>query len=253
MPKYALKVEYDGSPYSGWQSQECGQTVQDYVESAIEQVFQERPRLNVAGRTDAGVHAYGQVSDFVAEKILEPFQIIKALNFYLMEEKIRIIDAAPVEDPDFHARFSAVHRDYIYQIYNRPVESAHLSKLTYHIPYDLNVDKMNEAAQSFVGHHDFSSFRAQGCQSNSPEKTLDQFDVWQEHDVIYFYVKSKSFLYRQVRNMVGTLVNVGKGKWPVEKIVELLELKDRTQSGPTAPAHGLYFKSVGYQNSPFKS
>lgn len=253
MTKYVLKVEYKGTDYSGWQSQDHGNTVQDHLEKAIKQLFIEKAtRLQVAGRTDAGVHSLGQVTHFETIKKLDPYNVRRGLNHFLHEQAISVIDVAISNDNQFHARFSAEYRDYEYRILQRETHSPFYLDSAWYVPQKLNIQAMQQAAKHLLGTHDFSSFRAAGCQSNSPIKTIDAFDIWQEDEMIYFYVKARSFLYHQVRNMVGTLTQIGKGHMEVDDIVTILEKKDRTIAGPNAPAHGLYFKSVGYSPNPFK-
>jgi tRNA pseudouridine38-40 synthase len=206
------------------------------------------PFLYGSGRTDAGVHAYGQVAHFDLEKLHAPERIVGALNFYLKNHKISILNCEIVPK-EFHARFSAKSRSYIYKIINRSARLCLDHNRAWHIKVPLDVGAMQKAATYLIGKHDFSSFRAQGCAANSPIRSISAISISRYRDDIQIYVKAPSFLYHMVRNIVGSLVMVGKGSWPPEYILEILEAKDRSIAGPTAPACGLYFLTAEYSDN----
>lgn len=252
--RWKLTIEYKGTRYSGWQRQEDGiASVQQAIEEAIHGFCQQDCRLHVAGRTDAGVHAGGQVAHFdldYGERELSGFNLAKALNAHLRTHDISILDAEAV-DPEFHARFHATHKLYTYRILNRAAPPTYDQNLVWHVWGDLDVEGMRLAASFLLGHHDFSTFRAAECQAKSPFKTLDRLDLevlplatgGQE---LRFLTEAKSYLHHQVRNMVGTLILVGQGKWTPEDVRIALEARDRTKGGPTAPPDGLYLSQVFY-------
>lgn len=241
-----LTIEYDGTSYSGWQRQENTPSVQEEIEKAILK-FSQLPEvtLYVAGRTDAGVHALGQVAHVDMPEAFDPGTIMKAINHFLHDQPIAILSAERVSN-DFHARFSACKRQYVYRVLNRRPKPTLEENRVWQVPVALDIKKMEKAAQIFVGQHDFTSFRTVHCQSKSPIKTLDSFQVIQQKDMIEFWVEAPSFLHHQVRNMVGTLVEVGKGRWEPSEIQKILKAKDRSTAGPTAPPQGLYFVKVVY-------
>lgn len=247
--RWKLTIEYDGTDYSGWQTQEDGvPTIQKTIEVALYKFCQQDLRLHVAGRTDAGVHARGQVAHFdldYGDRKLTAFALAKAINAHITKHKISILKAEAVDD-DFHSRVSAKNKLYVYKILNRTSPSALDRDHVWWYKHKLDVDKMHDAAQSLLGHHDFTTFRDSQCQAKSPIKTLDRLDVIKNGDIIEFHVEGKSFLHHQVRNMVGTLMLVGSGKWTKDDIVHALHAKDRTQGGPTAPASGLYLMRIDY-------
>ena len=245
MTRYKILVEYEGTPFVGWQFQTNGISVQGVLEEAILNFSQERVRVEGAGRTDAGVHAHGQVAHFDLLKAFTSHKVQEALNFYLRPHPVVVLACEIVEDC-FHARFSAIRRSYRYIILNRQSPPALVKNRVWWIPKPLDLDAMERAAQYFVGQHDFTTFRATGCQAFSPVKTLDRFDVQRYEDQIWFDVEACSFLHHQVRNMVGSLKWVGEGKWQSETIVQALEQKTRIAGGPTAPPEGLYFLKVTY-------
>lgn len=249
-------MEYDGSLYAGWQSQQHGMTVQQVLEEAVRAFSGEGARLHVAGRTDSGVHALGQVAHFDLEKESSAKTIRDAINAKLREKKhggVSVVAAEPVSG-DFHARFGAQNRVYLYRILAaRAAPPALLEKRVWHMREGLDVAAMNAGAQYLLGSHDFSSFRAAGCQANSPLRSIRLVEVAEDAECAYgagqavsIRVEAKSFLYHQVRNIVGSLVPVGTGKWPPQKIEEILAACDRTKAAATAPAHGLYFMRVDY-------
>lgn len=250
MPRYKLTIEYDGSSYCGWQRQADGfRTVQGCIEAALHSFTKEIVLIEGAGRTDQGVHATGQVAHVDLTQSFEPYRIQDALNFYLrkqsQEQSISILKVEEVS-PDFHARFSATARYYVYRIINRRGPLTFSNHCAWHVIAPLDVDRMNEAASLLVGHHDFTSFRSVHCQASSPLRTLDHFSFSQNGEEITAFVQSKSFLQNQVRIMVGSVKKVGDGQWPVQKIQEILDQKDRTKGGLTAPACGLYLSKVEY-------
>jgi tRNA pseudouridine38-40 synthase len=254
MQRWKLIIEYKGTDYSGWQMQADVPSVQEEIEKAITKFCQKEIRLYVAGRTDAGVHAKGQVAHFdldYGDRDLSGFELMKALNAHLRPKPIVIISAEKVKE-DFNARFDAKNKLYLYKILCRPSFLSIDQGLMWHYKRELNVESMQEAASFLIGHHDFTTFRDSQCQAQSPEKTLDRLDIkafdYDNHGgkEIHFLVEGKSFLHHQVRNMVGTLVLVGEGKWKPQDIKTALLAKDRTKGGPTAPADGLYLVRVDY-------
>jgi tRNA pseudouridine38-40 synthase len=245
MPRYKLLIEYDGTNFCGWQYQPALASIQGAIQEALFNITQHSCELHVAGRTDAGVHAFGQVAHVELEKEWLPSKLAYGVNHFLKESGIAILNVERISD-DFHARFSAKSRSYIYKIINRLAPPALYINKAYHVVPHLNVTAMNHAASLLLGYHDFSTFRASECQAKSPFKTLDIATFIEKEGVIEFHIKSKSFLHHQVRNIVGTLCLVGKGKWLPEDVHTALLARDRTKGGPTAPAHGLYLNTVEY-------
>ena len=245
MPRYKIIIEYDGTKFAGWQRQLAAPSVQQAIEEAIEKFSGEIVVVHAAGRTDAGVHALGQVAHFDLDKHFPPDIIQRAINHFLRLDKIVITEAQEV-DNDFHARFSAVKRYYEYVIINRKAPLALELDKAWHIRDYLDVEKMQEAANILIGKHDFTSFRASQCQANSPVKTLDEIKVFTQGQKVIFSLKATSFLHHMVRNIVGSLKLVGVGKWEVEQMAKALAAKNRSEAGPTAPACGLYFTKVEY-------
>ena len=243
--RWKLTIEHDGRPYVGWQRQAQGQSVQQEIEEAIAKFSGESPRLHAAGRTDAGVHALGQVAHFDLERTTEGKVVREALNHYLRPQPISIVSAEAV-DPHFHARMSARQRHYRYVVLNRPARPALDIGRAWHVPYVLDIAAMREGAAHLVGKHDFTSFRATECQAKSPVRTLDQLDIVEDGPNLVFVVSARSFLHHQVRNMVGTLILVGRGKWRSEQVAQALAAQDRAAAGPTAPPDGLYLVAVDY-------
>ncbi|MBR1825920.1 MAG: tRNA pseudouridine(38-40) synthase TruA [Alphaproteobacteria bacterium] len=245
--RYKITVEYDGTNLVGWQKQKDGASVQEFLENAIVGFSHQTTEVFAAGRTDAGVHALGQVAHFDLELDLSEYKMQESLNALLRELQapVSVIKTEKVDD-DFHARFSAKGRGYIYRILNRRGASPLLLNRVWHVTYPLNVEKMRLGAQYLLGHHDFSSFRGSGCQAKSPLKTLDRLDIERTGDEIVFTVEARSFIYHQVRNMVGTLMQVGCGKLKPEDVKRILEACDRTKAGISAPAYGLYLNKVMY-------
>lgn len=246
MPRYKLTVEYDGTLFYGWQRQEGGlPTIQGTIESAVKQFSGEDITLEGAGRTDAGVHATGQVAHLNLTKDWPTYRILDALNFYLRDTGVAIVGAELVPD-DFHARFSAKARVYNYRIINRRAPLVLEKNRAWHVIKPLNLEAMQETAQIFIGTHDFTSFRSISCQAKSAIRTLDEFILTQENHVITARIKSRSFLHNQVRIMMGSLHQIGMGCWQIEDVRQALEKRNRVYAGPTAPAWGLYLTDVQY-------
>jgi tRNA pseudouridine38-40 synthase len=245
MPRYRLTLEYDGRPFAGWQRQENGPSVQAALEDAIFKLSAERVTLGGAGRTDAGVHAYGQVAHFDLQKEFAPEKVRDALNHHVKPAPIAVLDAAIVA-PDFHARFSATARHYLYRILCRRAPPALERGRVWHIMRTLDASTMHAAAQFLVGQHDFTTFRSSECQAKSPLKTLDKLDVRRTGEEIHIEARARSFLHNQVRSMVGSLKLVGEGKWHPRDVKTALEAKYRGACGPVAPPEGLYLVRVDY-------
>lgn len=245
MPRYRLLIEYDGRPYHGFQAQADLPSVQGAIERAVKGFCGETLRLQAAGRTDTGVHATGQVIHIDLAKDWNPETVRNALNAHLVPEPIVILDAQ-VAEGDWHARFSAKERRYLYRILNRMAPPALDQGRVWHMKKPLDAQAMHEAAQVLVGHHDFTTFRDLGCQAKSPCKTLDVAAVRREGDYVLLDFASRSFLHRQVRSMTGTLAEVGVGRWTKADVKAALEARDRKACGPVAPAEGLYLTGVSY-------
>lgn len=254
MPRYKLTLEYDGRPYAGWQRQTDQPSVQEALINAISFFCGQTTDVIGAGRTDAGVHATAQVAHIEIDMDTEAFKVMQGINYYLFnpplentypENRIAIINAERVSD-DFSARFSAKRRHYVYRIINRRPRLGLEAGRAWHVVEDLDEKEMQKAADMLIGHHDFSTFRDTRCQSKSPEKTLEVFDVTRRGNEIHICASARSFLHHQIRNMVGTISLVGKGKWKVDEVVAALAARDRRAGGPTAPADGLYFTGVDY-------
>jgi tRNA pseudouridine38-40 synthase len=245
MPRYRLTIEYDGRPYRGYQAQADLPSVQASIERAVKGFCGQDLRLQAAGRTDTGVHATGQVIHMDLDKDW-PVEVVRdALNAHLVPEPISILDAQ-VAVGDWHARFSAKERRYLYRILNRKSPPALDQGRVWHVKKPLDAEAMHAAAQRLVGHHDFTTFRDMQCQAKSPLKTLDLAAVRREGDYVLLDFASRSFLHRQVRSMTGTLVEVGAGRWTGEDVTAALEARDRKACGPVAPAEGLYLTGVSY-------
>ena len=246
MPRYKILIEYDGAPFSGWQYQDNSPSVQRTIMTAIELFSGEKVMVQGAGRTDAGVHALGQVAHFDLSSERETDTIRDALNAHLRPHPIAILSAEKVA-ADFDARRSAVRRHYLYRISNRRPDLALDRGRAWRVPRRLDADAMHAAAQRLVGKHDFTTFRSTECQAKSPEKTLDRLDVSRAGDEIHVTAVARSFLHNQVRSMVGSLVPVGDGKWTADDLSRALEARDRSACGPVAPPDGLYLVRVDYQ------
>ncbi|MDO8605495.1 MAG: tRNA pseudouridine(38-40) synthase TruA [Phaeospirillum sp.] len=245
MPRYRLLVEYNGTPFVGWQRQDNGASVQGVLEAAVIKLCGHRIAIYAAGRTDAGVHATGQVAHVDLPKDYPAETVRAALNYHMSPHPVAVVEAEEVGD-DFHARFSAIGRSYLYRILNRRAPPALDLHRVLWLPMDLDVAAMNEAAQRLIGHHDFSTFRARDCQAQSPMKTLDRLTATRVGEEIHVVAEARSFLHHQVRNMVGTLQLVGRGNWSADRMAEALEARDRRAGGPTAKPGGLYLTGVKY-------
>ncbi|MGP1397200.1 MAG: tRNA pseudouridine(38-40) synthase TruA [Inquilinaceae bacterium] len=246
MTRYKLTIEYDGSPFVGWQRQASGSTVQQALEDAILAFCGDEVRVQGAGRTDAGVHALGQVAHVDLTRSWPVDTVRSAVEFHLRPLPITVLAAETVTDA-FDARRSAVGRRYLYRIVNRRAVPTLDARRVWHVARPLDAASMHRAAQVLVGRHDFTSFRATACQARSPLKTLDRLDVTRDGDEIRVVAEARSFLHHQVRNMVGTLRLVGvPGGWTVDDVRRALHARDRSAAGPTAPAEGLYLTGVDY-------
>ena len=245
MPRFKLTIEYDGAPFRGWQVQETDITVQGVLEKAAKALSGETVRVHGAGRTDAGVHAKGQVAHIDLTKPFRTDQVRDAMNAHLRPHPVAILSAELVPDT-FEARFSAIKRHYIYRIVNRRADLTLSLGHAWRVPKPLDTDAMHEAAQQLLGRHDFTTFRAAECQAKSPEKTLDQLDVVRDGNEVSVITSARSFLHNQVRSMVGSLVWVGEGRWSKADLKRALDAKDRTACGPVAPPDGLYLMQVDY-------
>jgi len=246
MPRYRIIIEYDGSNYCGWQKQKDLSSVTSEIETAITKFSGESVDVFGAGRTDAGVHAKGQVAHFDLESTKHsPFRIREALNYHLRKRSICIILCEEVTS-DFDARFSAIKRHYEYIILNRNARPALEKNRVWHIKNNLDLNLMQQAANLLIGKHDFSSFRSSECQASSPIKTIDYITIKMIGDHIFFNIGARSFLHNMVRNIVGSLKYVGQGKMTLAQFEQGFVSKDRCQMGPTAPAAGLYFMKVEY-------
>ncbi|MBL3573183.1 tRNA pseudouridine(38-40) synthase TruA [Rhodovulum sulfidophilum] len=254
MPRYALKLEYDGRPFSGWQRQADRPSVQGAVEAALARLERDLPSIAAAGRTDAGVHALGQVAHCDMAKDWDPFRLSEALNHHLKPHPVAVVACAAVSD-DFHARFSAQERRYLFRLVSRRAPLVHDNGQVWRVGHPLALAPMQEAARHLLGRHDFTTFRASLCQAASPVKTLDALDI-EELDYpggreFRFHVRARSFLHNQVRSFVGTLERVGAGAWAPEGVKAALEACDRAACGPVCPPDGLYLAAARYDPSPF--
>lgn len=252
MRHWALKLEYDGREFVGWQRQANGLSVQEVLERAASRLCAGAPVESVvAGRTDAGVHATGQVASLALPERLDARAVREALNFHMKPHAVVVVEAAEVSDESWSPRFSAIGRLYRYVILNRPARPAMQAGFVWHVKTPLNVAAMYEAAQSLLGRHDFTSFRAAACQASSPVRTLDRLDVRAVGDTVVVEAAARSFLHHQVRNMVGTLKLVGDGSWAIPRVAEALAARNRSRAGPTAPPDGLTLVGVRYAVDPF--
>lgn len=247
MPRYRMTIEYDGSPFSGWQRQAGQPSVQATIEDAVSRLGQSEPTLFGAGRTDAGVHALGQVAHIDLEKTWLPEKLMAAINAQLRPDPVSVFDIEEVDD-SFHARFSASARHYEYRIRDSRTPPALDRDRVWWVPYRLDEAAMHTAAQELTGHHDFTTFRSSQCQSKSPVKTLDRLDVSREGRDVIVRASARSFLHNQVRSLVGTLKLAGEGKWSAGDVRNALHAADRSACGPVAPPQGLYLVSVDYSD-----
>lgn len=245
MPRYKLTVEYDGRPFVGWQRQANGLSVQEAIESGIESLTGAFAPIQAAGRTDAGVHARGQVAHVDLAREWRGDRLRDALNAHLRLFPIAIVSAERV-DETFEARFSATKRHYLYRILNRRSPPVHERGFVWHVARKLDAAAMHDAAQALVGKHDFTTFRAAECQANSPIRTLDRLDVSRAGEEIEIRASALSFLHHQVRSLVGSLEHVGSGKWTAADLKAALEARDLARCGAVAPACGLFLMQVDY-------
>ncbi len=245
MPRYKLIIEYDGTPFVGWQAQENGLSVQGVLTDAVAAFAGERVIVAGAGRTDTGVHALGQVAHVDLAREWDVNNVRDAINFHLRPQPVAVL-AAELAAPDFDARFSAVKRHYLYRVVNRRADLTLDQNRAWRVPRPLDSEAMHAAAQRLVGKHDFTTFRSTECQAKSPIKTLDRLDVARDGDDVRVTASARSFLQHQVRSMVGSLVHVGEGKWSASDLGNALAARDRTACGQVAPPHGLYLVRVDY-------
>ena len=245
MPRFKLTLEYDGAPFVGWQRQENGVSVQEVLEAAVFAMTGERRVVGGAGRTDAGVHATGQVAHLDLMRDWAPFRLAEGLNAHLVPHPIAVIGAERTAD-DFDARHSARARIYRYRVVNRRAPLALESGRAWRVKRKLDVEAMRAASRALVGRHDFTTFRDVQCQANSPVRSLDRLDIAADGDAVLFEVAALSFLHRQVRSMVGSLIDVGTGRWTADNLEAALAAADRSRCGQVAPAHGLYLARVEY-------
>ena len=245
MPRYKIIIEYDGTPFCGWQWQDQVPSVQRALTEAIEAFTGERTTVQGAGRTDTGVHALGQVAHFDLKKECTPDTIRDAINAHIRPHPVAVLSAERV-DENFNARTSAIRRHYLYRIMNRRPDLALERLRAWRVPRPLDAAAMHAAAQRLVGKHDFTTFRSTECQAKSPEKTLDRLDVTRDGDEVRIVAVARSFLHNQVRSMVGTLVPVGDGKWTADDVSRALAARDRAACGQVAPPEGLYLVRVDY-------
>lgn len=251
MSRYRFQIEYDGAPYCGWQRQNDAPSVQQAIEIALQKIGEPEPIVQGAGRTDAGVHATGQIAHVDLARPWKSFRLMEAVNAHLHQagEKIALTDCAQVGD-DFHARFSATARHYIYRIADRRAPLAIAAGKAWQVKVPLDLEAMNDAAQVLIGTHDFTTFRSTECQAKSPVKTLDVLETRRVETLggpmIEIYACARSFLHNQVRSLVGGLRAVGEGRWSEYDLKQALEARSRAACAPVAPAHGLYLVQVDY-------
>jgi|SRR5579871_1504959 tRNA pseudouridine38-40 synthase len=245
MSRHKLTLEYDGTPFVGWQAQDNGISVQAVLADAVAAFSGERVAVQGAGRTDAGVHALGQVAHVDLAKDWDDETVRDAINFHLRPHPVAVLAAERVA-AGFDARFSAIKRHYRYRIINRRADLALDRHRAWRVGRALDCAAMQAAAQTLVGRHDFSTFRAAECQAKSPVKTLDRLDVVRDGEEVHIEAAARSFLHHQVRSMVGSLVHVGEGKWSIGDLAAALAARDRAACGQVAPPHGLYLVRVDY-------
>jgi tRNA pseudouridine38-40 synthase len=245
MPRYKLTIEYDGTPFIGWQVQDSGISVQGVITDAVAAFTGERAVVAGAGRTDTGVHALGQVAHVDLAREWDGGTVRDALNSHLRPHPVAVLTAERVAE-DFDARFSAIKRHYLYRVVNRRADLTLEQNRAWRVPRPLDDKAMNEAAQKLVGKHDFTTFRAAECQAKSPVKTLDRLDITRYGDELRVRASARSFLQHQVRSMAGSLIHVGEGKWSADDLASALAARDRARCGQVAPPHGLYLVRVDY-------
>jgi len=248
MPRIKIKIEYDGTNYVGWQSQSNGVSIQGEIEDSLRKIFNQEIKLYVAGRTDAGVHALNQVAHFDIETLsIKTDKIFRALNFFLKKKnnKITILESKIV-NKHFHSRFSVKKKYYLYQVFNRETKSYIQENRVWFIPQKINIERMKNAAEYFLGKNDLNAFRSVDCQAKSSIRTIDEIKIKKELDFIKFRISGKSFLHNQIRIMVGTLIQVGKEILKETDIKRIIQSKDRKNAGPTAPSSGLYLEKIIY-------
>ena len=255
MPRYALLIDYDGGPYQGWQRQAPHQpSVQGVIEQALARLDRGQPLITGAGRTDAGVHATGQVAHVDMARDWDPYRLAQAVNAHLRPAPVVVLAAVQVAD-DFHARFSARERRYLYRLVSRPAPATHDRGLVWQVQRELDLAAMREAAAHLIGKHDFTTFRSSFCQAASPVKTLDEVTITQVPCAggveTRFTLRARSFLHNQVRSIVGTLERVGAGAWSHDQVQSALKARDRAACGPVCPPQGLYLTGVEYPEAPF--
>jgi tRNA pseudouridine38-40 synthase len=254
MPRYALKIEYHGAPFVGWQRQYDLPSVQGAIETALGRLQPGDHTIAAAGRTDAGVHALGQVAHCDMARDWDPFRLGEALNYHLKPDPVAIVAVAPVAD-DWHARFSALERQYLFRILMRRAPATHDKGQVWQVPRQLDVAAMQAGADMLIGRHDFTTFRSVICQAQSPVKTLDELRIERVAGFggpeVHFHVRARSFLHNQVRSFVGTLEHVGTGSWAPRDVGAALEARDRAACGTVCPPQGLYLARVGYADDPF--
>ncbi|WP_166416768.1 tRNA pseudouridine(38-40) synthase TruA [Cochlodiniinecator piscidefendens] len=254
MGRYALKIEYNGAPFHGWQRQKEHVSVQGAIEDALRKLEPDVPTIVAAGRTDAGVHGTGQVAHVDLQRPWKPFRLSEALNFHLKPNPVSILEAAEVGD-DFSARFSAMERQYLFRLVSRRAPLCHDAGFVWQIMHPLDLDAMREGAAHLIGLHDFTTFRSVICQANSPVKTIDEIRI-EPVEIPYgteyrFHVRARSFLHNQVRSIVGTLAQVGAGRWMPDDVKDALEARTRSACGTVSPPQGLYLAHVVYPEDPF--
>ena len=256
MPRYALKVEYNGQPFSGWQRQNDQPTVQGAIEHALSKLEPGEHTIAAAGRTDAGVHATGQVAHCDLSRDWDPFRLNEALNYHLKPAPVAIVACAQTED-DWHARFSATERRYLFRLISRRAPLTFEAGTMWQVKNPLEIDAMREAAKHLLGRHDFTTFRSSICQADSPVRTLDELDIRERTtpsgQLFEFTVRARSFLHNQVRSFVGTLERVGSGAWDPIDVATALNARDRSACGPVCPPDGLYLEHVTYPHDPFST
>ena len=254
MTRYALKIEYNGAPFAGWQRQKSHPSVQQEIETALRKLQADAPDIAAAGRTDAGVHALAQVAHCDLAANWDPFRLSEALNYHLKPQPVAIVGVSRVAD-DFHARYSALERRYLFRLLSRRAPATHDRGLVWQVPQPLDLKAMQQGAAHLIGNHDFTTYRSTECQAKSPVKTVDRLEIealeYPNGTEYRFTVRARSFLHNQVRSFVGTLERVGAGSWSPDDVKTALLAKNRAECGPVCPPQGLYLAAVTYENDPF--